>query len=99
MSSSSSIKETKRRGRDRTAELEVVAAPTGLEELKEALAKLFWELIPNNKVRESGYSRTQSQEFPGEEVGVAKALIAIRSLLDVHSLSTSVSHSRSARWK
>lgn len=58
--------------RDRTAEVEVVAAPTGLEELKEALVKLFWELIPNSKVRKSGYSRTQTQEFPWEEVGVCQ---------------------------
>lgn len=50
VSSSSSMKETRRRGRDRTAEVDVVAAvPTGLEELMEALVKLLWELIPDSK--------------------------------------------------
>jgi hypothetical protein len=44
------MKETRRRGRDRTAEVDVVAAvPTGLEELMEALVKLLWELIPDSK--------------------------------------------------
>lgn len=49
VSSSSSMKETKRRGRDRTAEVDVVDVPTGVEELMEALVKLLWELIPDSK--------------------------------------------------
>ena len=49
VSSSSSMKETRRRGRDRTAEVDVAAVPTGLEELKEALVKLLWELIPDSE--------------------------------------------------
>lgn len=49
VSSSSSMKETKRRGRDRTAEVDVVAVPAGLEDLMEALEKLLWELIPDGE--------------------------------------------------
>jgi hypothetical protein len=39
------MNETKRRGRDRTVEVEVVLALTALGP-GEALTKLFWELIP-----------------------------------------------------
>lgn len=87
-SSSSSIKETKRRGRDRTAEVEEVPALTVLE-LREALTKLFWELIPVSTVLWKFSSKDTSQKAPFGVVGVAKALIVISGLRgETHSSST-----------
>jgi hypothetical protein len=45
------MNETKRRGRDRTVEVDVVLALTELK-LGEALTKLFWELIPDKEPSE-----------------------------------------------
>ena len=82
------MKETSRRGRDRTAEVEVVPALTVLE-LREALTKLFWELIPVSTVLWKFSSKDKTQKTPFGVVGVAKALIAISGLLgETHPSST-----------
>lgn len=46
------MNETKRRGRDRTLEVDVLALALTVFELREALTKLSWELIPLNECSE-----------------------------------------------